>query len=251
MQPGAKARTNISLLNKHQLKTEATKHKLVAAALRVFSRDGFEAARIDDIAREAGYTRGAFYAHFRTKEDLFFSLLEEESLKHRERIRRTLESCSLEHDRIRALRDYYAMRVADRRWSILVLEFKLYAIRHPRLRAKLAEMHRSIRTRMKLEGLERLLPGILRTSPEARELKKVVLEVILNGLVIEQAYDPANISQIQVEVVLRQLFDALAPLPLLGNEEISASEEELAPSKRSRNSHRGRVSAYGTAPKPL
>ncbi len=154
----------ISSLNKHQQKTEVTKHKLVRAALRVFSRDGFEAARIEDIAREAGYSRGAFYAHFRTKEDLFFSLLEEEALKKRERIQETLESYPLERDRMTALRDYYATRVADRRWSILVFEFKLYAIRHPKLRAKLAEMHRSIRMKMRLEGLDQLLPGILQTS---------------------------------------------------------------------------------------
>jgi AcrR family transcriptional regulator len=65
--------------NKHQQKTEATRRKLLEAALQVFSRDGFEAARIEDIAAESGYTRGAFYANFDTKEDLFFALLEEQA----------------------------------------------------------------------------------------------------------------------------------------------------------------------------
>jgi AcrR family transcriptional regulator len=56
-------------LNKHQQKTEETRRKLLAAALRIFARDGFERSRLEDIAAEAGYTRGAFYANFATKED--------------------------------------------------------------------------------------------------------------------------------------------------------------------------------------
>src|ERR1700685_2560945 len=57
-------------------RAEATRRKLLAAAETIFARDGFEAARLEDIAAEAGYTRGAFYANFESKEDIFFALLE-------------------------------------------------------------------------------------------------------------------------------------------------------------------------------
>src|ERR1700688_3360248 len=57
-------------------RTEATKRKLLAAAKRIFAQEGFEAARLEDIAARAGYTRGAFYANFESKEDIFFALLE-------------------------------------------------------------------------------------------------------------------------------------------------------------------------------
>ncbi len=79
----------------------------------------------------------------------------------------------------------------------------------------------------------------------------MALEVILNGLVIEQAYDPANISQNQVELLLAQLFEILVPHPMLGAKESSNEKEELSSRKRSRNSVRACVSAYGTGPKPL
>jgi AcrR family transcriptional regulator len=39
-------------------------------------RDGFEAARLEDIAARAGRSRGAFYANYRDKEELFFALRE-------------------------------------------------------------------------------------------------------------------------------------------------------------------------------
>src|ERR1700686_565904 len=58
-------------------RTRATRRKLLDAAKRIFAQDGFEAARLEDIAAGAGYTRGAFYANFKSKEDIFFALFEE------------------------------------------------------------------------------------------------------------------------------------------------------------------------------
>ncbi|MGA8532191.1 MAG: TetR family transcriptional regulator, partial [Acidobacteriaceae bacterium] len=71
---------------KMQLKTSphkqeralATRSELIAAARAIFTRDGFESARIEDIAANAGKTRGAFYANFRDKEDVFFAIFEED-----------------------------------------------------------------------------------------------------------------------------------------------------------------------------
>ena len=48
------------------------------SAEKIFARDGFEAAKLEEIAADAGYTRGAFYANFDSKEDLFLALLEKE-----------------------------------------------------------------------------------------------------------------------------------------------------------------------------
>src|SRR5947209_3933413 len=64
--------------NKHQLKTDQMRRKLLRSARKIFARDGFEAARLEDIAADAGHTRGAFYAHFESKEQLFFALLEQQ-----------------------------------------------------------------------------------------------------------------------------------------------------------------------------
>ena len=63
-------------VSRQQARTEATRKKLLAAAERIFARSGYEAARLEDIAAAAGYTRGAFYANFDSKEDIFLALLE-------------------------------------------------------------------------------------------------------------------------------------------------------------------------------
>ncbi|SPM36209.1 TetR family transcriptional regulator [Mycobacterium rhizamassiliense] len=53
---------------------EHTRSLLVDAAEEVFGEKGFLAATLDDIAHTAGYTKGAIYKHFSTKEDLFLAV---------------------------------------------------------------------------------------------------------------------------------------------------------------------------------
>jgi AcrR family transcriptional regulator len=53
---------------------EHTRSLLLDAAEDVFAEKGFTAATLDDIAHAAGYTKGAIYKHFTTKEDLFLAV---------------------------------------------------------------------------------------------------------------------------------------------------------------------------------
>ena len=60
-------------------RADATRNRraLLAAARRVFERDGFVAARITDIADEAGLAHGSFYSHFQGKEEALAAVLGE------------------------------------------------------------------------------------------------------------------------------------------------------------------------------
>jgi len=194
--------------NKHQLRTEATRRKLLNSARRVFAREGFEAARIEDIAAGTGFTRGAFYAHFKSKEDVFFALLEQQVKEHVQNIRALLEPCSSVEERVEAMRDYYLARIADRQWVMLVLEYKLFAVRHPNLRAKLAQKHRQIRSSLDLDVMPGMLPAKLQASSEYEQLR-TALEATLSGLVLEHAYDPKRISGEQVVSFLRRVFNMI------------------------------------------
>jgi AcrR family transcriptional regulator len=194
---------------KHQQRTEATRRALLDAAKRIFSRDGFEASRIEDIAGATGHTRGAFYAHFNSKEDLFFALFEQEAGERLRELRTALERCPGSDARMRALRKFYLGRASDRQWVMLAVEFKLFALRHPKLRARLARTHRRIRESLKLEMIGNLIPELTRDGRESREVRRVALEAVLNGLVLEHAYDPETISQTQANAVLGRMFDVL------------------------------------------
>jgi AcrR family transcriptional regulator len=94
--------------SRQRARTEATRRKLLAAAEKTFARDGFEAARLEDIASLAGYTRGAFYANFKSKEDIFFALLEEWVGRRIAEVSAVLARENTPEKRLRALREHYA-----------------------------------------------------------------------------------------------------------------------------------------------
>ena len=75
-------------ISRHQERTDITRARFLQAAEKIFARDGFEAAKLEEIAAEAGYTRGAFYANFDSKEDLFLALLEREITTRIENVRK-------------------------------------------------------------------------------------------------------------------------------------------------------------------
>ncbi len=197
--------------NKHQQKTEATRRKLLRAARQIFAREGFEAARIESVAAEAGYTRGAFYAHFASKEDLFFALLEEQSTLHLESLRAQLAGCANDQERLEFLRSSYISRASDRQWSILQLEFKLYALRHPKLRAKLAKAHREVRTKLKMETLAAALPPGWFCNDKRSGAASSILSGALQGVALEYAYDPTDLSEEDIALALGRIFDVVIP----------------------------------------
>ena len=58
------------MAGRREAQREATRRALFSAALAVFRRDGVEAARIEDVVAAVGVSRGSFYFHFPTKEDV-------------------------------------------------------------------------------------------------------------------------------------------------------------------------------------
>ena len=59
-----------------QQRSEETRIKIMDAAAKLFSRQGYNKASVDDICEEAGISKGAFYHHFKIKQELFLALLD-------------------------------------------------------------------------------------------------------------------------------------------------------------------------------
>ena len=69
------------MARKTKAEAEVTRQALLLAALAVFSRRGYTAARLEEIAREAGVTRGAIYWHFASKAELYTKLVADASAR--------------------------------------------------------------------------------------------------------------------------------------------------------------------------
>lgn len=62
--------------NKFQIKREATYANLIQAGFEVLCEKGYSGATVDDVVKHAGYTKGAFYVHFESKEQFFLHLID-------------------------------------------------------------------------------------------------------------------------------------------------------------------------------
>src|SRR6202163_3851268 len=182
-------------------RTETTRRKLLAAAERIFARDGFEAARLEDIAAGAGYTRGAFYANFGGKEEIFFALLEQWVRQRIDSVTAVLRKQKSPHQKLAALRKHYAAIAKDRRLVLISLEFKLFALRHPEAHSRLRDRHRRIRASWGklLAELQQSLGG---TLPIKGPAASTCLAALAHGLLLEHLVDPKTLSDGDVRRML-------------------------------------------------
>jgi AcrR family transcriptional regulator len=189
-------------------RTRATRRKLLDAAKRIFAQDGFEAARLEDIAAGAGYTRGAFYANFKSKEDIFFALFEEWV---RERIE-TFTSAARRHsdpvEKLAALRTHYAELATDRRLVLISMEFKLFALRHPEAHTRLRNRHRRIRASFG-DLFTEIMCALGKTIPIAYPAASACLGAVSQGLLLEHMLDLKTLSDSDVRQVLGLFFDSI------------------------------------------
>src|ERR1035437_7308228 len=176
-------------VSRHQERTEITRAKLIHSAEKVFALDGFEAAKLEEIAADAGYTRGAFYANFKNKEDLFFALLEREVSSRIEKVRSKMDKFHDPAAKLRALRAFLLDMCLDRRWSLLALEVKLFAVRHPEVKARLAAMNRRFAASM-ASVLHNVMEGLGRHLPASANAVGMSLSALSNGLTPEHMLAP-------------------------------------------------------------
>src|SRR5438270_12857920 len=125
---------------------DATRDKLFEAAARVFEEQGIGSASIEAIAAAAGFSRGAFYSNFNSKDDLIIAMLED----HVEQsIRRNLDLLAVHKN----LADFIeALKTMDRtrqdplgRSPLLHIEMILYVARAEKRRPELAKRLRARR----------------------------------------------------------------------------------------------------------
>ncbi|OMC36991.1 TetR family transcriptional regulator [Mycobacterium sp. GA-1841] len=120
---------------------EHTRSVLLDAAEEVFAEKGFAPATLDDIARAAGYTKGAIYKHFATKDDLFLAVSDRYWRRYFDNFAEVMSGASrvgpAELDEIaKRWRELSRDRGADH--AALGHEFTLYLRRNPEARERVA-----------------------------------------------------------------------------------------------------------------
>src|SRR3954449_4334890 len=167
---------------------------LLTAALRVFARRGYRDAGVDEIATEAGYSKGALYWHFSGKEELLMTLLEERiDTPLRERFS-LLASAPPDQDMSLEATNAFASDLEGERAALLLeREYWSLAIRDPELRARYLERQRELRdalaTAMQARAAHLGTPDVIMP---AEDIARIVMSII-GGLAVDELMEPGAV----------------------------------------------------------
>ena len=109
---------------------ELTREKLRQSAMLEISHNGFVGASIDRICDNAGFSRGAFYANFSSKEELLADILRTQFSEESDAWLALLRSDRSLEELLPLLRDKFAAYLADRDGLMFAAELQLYAMRN-------------------------------------------------------------------------------------------------------------------------
>jgi AcrR family transcriptional regulator len=146
---------------------EHTRSLLLDAAEEVFAEKGFAPATLDDIAHAAGYTKGAIYKHFATKEDLFLAVSDRYWRRYFDNFAEVMSSArqigARELDEI-AKRWRQLSRDRGAEHAALGHEFTLYLLRNPEARERVAAKRSEVveaLAKFIVKGMDRLGAALL------------------------------------------------------------------------------------------
>jgi AcrR family transcriptional regulator len=132
-----------------QERQAATRAALLRSAARLVCKRGMQGASVELIAAEAGYTKGALYANFSSKEDLFLAMLDERFAAELERLESSMTGRREPAEEARqAAEDFLAYVDSDPLWPRLYQEFAAYAARNRAFREEFAARQRTLRASM-------------------------------------------------------------------------------------------------------
>lgn len=171
-------------------RSEQTRAALLSSASRLICEMGMHGASIDRIAADAGYTKGAFYAHFASKEDLFLTMLDEHFATELVRLDAVLAGAQDPAEEARkAAEDFLEHIDADPEWRRLYQEFATHAARHDAFRVELATRQRDLRARM-AEVFARWAADLGVTPPVPPAEIAAMTFFMADGFLLDQIIDP-------------------------------------------------------------
>ena len=175
---------------------------LLAAARRVFLERGYYAATLDQIADEAGFSKGAVYSRFASKADMFLALLEDRIAE------RAAENARLAGELAGTGNFAALLDLAERAergapgWRLLVTEFRVHAARDPELNRRYAALHAHA-----VDGIAQVFAEVSKEDatdlPLPPRQQAELWLTIETGRALEQIADPDAFGGPEVPVLYR------------------------------------------------
>ena len=189
-----------------------TRSRLLRSAAKVFCRKGMDRGSVEEVAGDAGFTKGAFYANFKSKEELFLAMLDERFGERIDEIDRIAEAGGPLESQVRGAGEDFAHGLgADPVWQRLFFEFTAYAARNDDFRQELVTRYRALRDRIAAvyaRGAERA--GV--ESPLPVDHVAMMTFAMANGFALEKLLEPETVPDELYGTMLAVFFTGLRTL---------------------------------------
>jgi TetR/AcrR family acrAB operon transcriptional repressor len=137
-----------------------TRQMVLDAALKVFGRKGFSQSTLEEVAREAGLTRGAIYWHFKNKNEIFGAVLEVLYERSRERVIKVLQSEQSPLLKIRQLIGVFLRIISNEDEFRVIEEFHILEFQKAKELKELCKQHQEKMTEMRAVIRDLISEGI-------------------------------------------------------------------------------------------
>lgn len=179
--------------------------RLLAAAADEFTENGYAAAKLTDIADRAGFTKGAVYSNFESKQALFAELLARRSLDLAARVLAHVSDLDSRAAAGAGGGEIASWVVAEPRWPLLTVEFGILAGRDPAVAERYRTDRRALRGELERLIAERAGQWGVGENFDARRLA-TSLAALISGLAVEHSVDPEEIDEEVIADAVSELF---------------------------------------------
>lgn len=163
-----------------KLPPERRREQLLSAARQLFLKKGYRGTSIEEIARRAGLTKGAYYHHFRSKEDILIALLESLDCRLWEHMEQLPDRKCLPGEIVGAFMNLHVSKDISEFRNMV--DFWVQALRIPRVRKLLADQYQQFQ-----ELIVRKLDTRYGRTTRARRELAVFIMAFFDGLIARSA----------------------------------------------------------------
>ncbi len=179
------------------------RERILSAAMTTFASEGFAGATIDMIAEAAGFTKGAVYSNFGSKDDLFFALLDAQVTARAALIEQVGASEDQESAPAAVGKALMQAIHENTDYQLLFIEYWLRAARDPQIRERFAKHRRELIDRT----MKAIDPAVLAWTALSPEALGTLLFALSNGLAIEEIVAPGTVPPELPGAVLDSLIN--------------------------------------------
>jgi AcrR family transcriptional regulator len=186
-----------------------TRDHLLEAAAIIFARDGFYGASLDDIAATAGFTKGAVYSNFKSKEDLLLALMDKHISQQFDDIVGALDTeARTQEEQLPRIAKTVVNHLWDDDWTMLWLEFVLYAARNPEAKGKIRNLTRKAREQV-VDLIEKEYSHTGKEPKYSPEQVAIITTAMFDGIGMYHLIEPGLTDDETIRTLLQMLYDAM------------------------------------------